>query len=100
MKRTHLLAVAVTLLASANFSRADDKSEALPLFVPKVKSLAAFKNGLAFVFKTAETPLKDGWARMDQLPPAALGSLWIGTTSKSGPVTDIIAYKEKAAIDA
>ena len=37
--------------------------------------MAAFKNGLAFVFKSADTPLKDGWARMGQLPPAALGTL-------------------------
>ena len=66
----------------------------------KVKTVAAFKNGLAFVLKAGETPLKDGWVRMDQLPPAALGSLWIGTTSKSGPITDVIAYKEKVSEDA
>jgi hypothetical protein len=100
MKRRYLLAVAVAMIAGVNISHADDKAEALPVVAPKVKSLAAFKNGLAFVFKTAETPLKNGWVRMDQLPPAALGTLWIGTTSKSGPVTDVIAYKEKAAIDA
>jgi hypothetical protein len=100
MKRTRILAVIAATIASANIAKADDPAEALPVVAPKVKSLAAFKNGLAFVFKSAETPLKNGWARMDQLPPAALGTLWIGTTSKSGPVTDVIAYKEKAAIDA
>jgi hypothetical protein len=67
----------------------------LPLVEPRVKTLAAFKNGLSFVFKAGETPLTDGWARMGQLPSAALGSLWIGTTSKSGPVTDVISYKQK-----
>jgi hypothetical protein len=73
------------------------QDEALPVVKPKVKTVAAFKNGLAFVLKAGETPLKGGWARMDQLPPAALGSLWVGTTSKSGPVTDVIAYKEKVS---
>jgi hypothetical protein len=71
--------------------------EALPVVKPQVKTLAAFKNGLGFVFKSGETPLKDGWARMDELPAAALGSLWIGTTSKSGRVTDVISYRQKVA---
>jgi hypothetical protein len=100
MNRTTLLTLAMALIASSNISRADEKEEALPVVALKVKSLAVFKNGLAFVFKTAETPLKNGWARMDQLPPAALGTLWIGTTSKSAPVTDVVAYKEKVAWDA
>ncbi len=100
LRRAGLVAVAMALLAGTSIANADDKTEALPVVAPKVKSLAAFKNGLAFVFKSADTPLKNGWARMDQLPPAALGTLWIGTTSKSGPVTDVIAYKEKVASDA
>ncbi len=100
MNRATLLTLAMALIAGPNISRADDKEEALPVVALKVKSLAAFKNGLAFVFKSAETPLKNGWARMNQLPPAALGTLWIGTTSKSGPVTDVVAYKEKVAVDA
>jgi hypothetical protein len=100
MTLTHLFAVSVSLIAGAGLSNADDQSGALPVVALKVKSLAVFKNGLGFVFKTADTPLKNGWARMDQLPPAALGSLWIGTTAESGPVTDVIAYKEKVASDA
>ncbi len=100
LKRTLLMAVAVAMLGGTRLARADDKTDALPVVAPKVKSLAAFKNGLAFVFKSADTPLKNGWARMDQLPPAALGTLWIGTTSQSGPVTDVIAYKEKVTGDA
>jgi hypothetical protein len=100
MKPTLLLLVAAAVIAGAGFSNADDPTGALPVVAPKVKSLAAFKNGLAFVFKSADTPLKDGWARMDQLPPAALGSLWIGTTAGSGPVTEVIACKEKVASDA
>jgi hypothetical protein len=80
-------------LFSANAPAQDD----LPLVKPGVKTLAAFKNGLGFVFKSGETPLQSGWARMDELPSAALGSLWIGTTSKTGPVTDIISYRQKVS---
>lgn len=101
MNRIFLLFLAVVgLTISALNSPAKENTNALPVFKPQVKTVAAFKNGLAFVLKAGDTPLKDGWARMDQLPPVALGSLWIGTTSKSGPVTDVIAYKEKVAEDA
>ena len=85
---------------SAGLGFAGDENGSLPVLKTKVKTVAAFKNGLSFVLRAGETPLKDGWARMDQLPPATLGTLWIGTTSKSGPVTDVIAYKEKVSADA
>ena len=99
MKNIILIAVSMALIASADISKADEKTKELHVAALKVKSLAVFKNGLAVVFKTAETPLKDGWARLDQLPPASLGSLWIGTTNRSGSVTDVIAYKEKVSTD-
>jgi hypothetical protein len=70
-------------------------SDELPLAAPKVKSVALFKNGLGFFFKSAETPLKDGWACLDSLPDAALGSFWIGTLGKGGPITDLVTYKQK-----
>ncbi len=92
--------VAAAVVAGPGVSKAAEQTESLPVVAPAVKSLAVFKNGLGFVFKSAETPLKDGWARMDQLPPAALGALWIGTTSKSSPVTDVITVKEKVTTEA
>jgi hypothetical protein len=100
MKLNPILLAMGTMVVAMNKSVAADRAESLPVLKPEVKSVAAFKNGLAFVLKAGETPLKDGWARMDQLPPAALGSLWIGTTGKSGPITDVIAYKEKVDEDA
>jgi hypothetical protein len=100
MKLKPVLLAMATLVVATNNSVAADRADSLPVLKPEVKTVAAFKNGLAFVLKAGETPLKDGWARMDQLPPAALGSLWIGTTSKSGPITDVIAYKEKVSEDA
>jgi hypothetical protein len=69
----------------------------LPVVKPEVKTLAVFKNGLGFVFKSGDVRLKDGWARMDELPAASLGSLWFGTTSKTSPVTDVISYRQKVA---
>jgi hypothetical protein len=94
---TSLLVIGLTIAARNAPAKAGTND--LPVLQPRVKTVAAFKNGLAFVLKAGDTPLKDGWVRMDQLPPASLGSLWIGTTSKSGPVTDVIAYKEKVAED-
>jgi hypothetical protein len=95
--KTFLSIGAAGIFVAVTGSNASGQDEALPVVKPKVKTVAAFKNGLAFVLKAGETPLKGGWTRMDQLPPAALGSLWIGTTSKTGPVTDVIAYKEKVS---
>lgn len=92
--------VAAGVFAAATITHAADPEPTLPILKPKVKTIAAFKNGLAFVFRAGETPLQDGWARMDQLPSATLGTLWIGTTSKSGPVTDVVAYKEKVSEEA
>ena len=85
----------VVLLAWAGLPApaADD----LPLLKPKVKTLAAFKNGLGFVFKSGTVQPVDGWLRLDQLPSAALGSLWIGTTKPGTPVTEVVAYKQKVS---
>lgn len=74
---------------------AADQDDDLPVLKTDIKTVAAFKNGLGFVFRSGETKLKDGWAMMDQIPAAALGTLWIGTTSKSGPVEEVISSKRK-----
>jgi hypothetical protein len=73
---------------------------ALPVFKPAVKTLAAFKNGLGFCVETGQMELKDGWAVLDRLPPAALGSLWIGVSGQTGAVTEVIAFKEKISEEA
>ena len=99
MKNIHFIPISAAILAVAGVCHAADEQDALPVVAPKVKSVAVFKNGLAFVFKAADARLKDGWARMDELPPAMLGSLWIGTTNPANPVTDVVAYKEKTTTD-
>ena len=95
MKTKAILLTAV--LGSAFFSVHAQGQDDLPLVKPEVKTLAAFKNGLGFVFKSGEAELQDGWAGMDGPPAATLGSLWIGTTSKTGRVTDVVSYSQKVA---
>lgn len=59
----------------------------------KVKTVAAFKNGLAFVYRSGDVQLADGWGTIQEIPPAVLGTVWIGTTSVDAPVEEVIAYK-------
>lgn len=65
----------------------------LPKLETRVKTVAVFKNGLGFVFRSGKTPLVDGWADMSELPAAALGTLWIGTTNPLERVEEVVAYK-------
>ena len=79
-------------------------SDDLPIAKTRVKTLAAFKNGLGFVFKSGETDLKDGWAVLDEVPAAALGTLWIGTANPNNRIVEVVSYtatseKEADAID-
>ncbi len=69
--------------------------EALPVVKPSVKTIAAFKNGLGFVFKSGKAELKNGWTALEELPSAGLGMLWIGTTSTTGRVEEVVSYKGK-----
>ena len=89
------LSVALPLvLVSSTFLRAQ-KTEELPRWEPMVKSVAVFKNGLGFVYKTGKTRLADGWAQTDALPGAVLGTVWLGTVGKTGSLAEVISYKEK-----
>ena len=74
------------------FAAADDGEKDLPLLKTRVKTIAAFKNGLGFVFRSGQTRLRDGWARTESFPPGALGSFWIGSTGRSS-VVELVSYK-------
>lgn len=87
----------LTLIASAASYAAPAKQ--LPLLKSEVRTVAAFKNGLGFVFRSGTTPLQDGWAALDPIPSAVLGTLWIGTSSKGGSVSEVISYKDKVRTD-
>lgn len=66
-----------------------------PLVKPSIKTIAAFKNGLGFVFKSGKAELRNGWTALEELPTAGLGMLWIGTTSTTGRVEEVVSYKGK-----
>ncbi len=54
-----------------------------------------FKNGLGFVYRSGETPLKDGWAAMDPVPNAVLGTFWVGTTSVASPIQEVVSFRDR-----
>lgn len=83
-----LCALLICILALSAAAAAE-----LPRLETKVKTVAVFKNGLGFVFRSGETPLADGWADMAEMPSASLGSLWIGTTNPLTRVEEVVAYK-------
>lgn len=83
-----LCAVLITVFALSIATAAE-----LPKLETKVKTIAVFKNGLGFVFRTGKTSLTEGWADMAELPPAALGTMWIGTTNPLERVDEVVAYK-------
>ncbi|MCL5104137.1 MAG: hypothetical protein M1133_08480 [Armatimonadetes bacterium] len=92
MVRRFASVCAITVMFLAQSLLAADNDN-LPLLKTKVKTLAAFKNGLGFVYRSGETPLKDGWAAMDEIPAAALGTLWIGAAGVAGRVEEVVSYK-------
>lgn len=68
-----LLFLATVLFAAA--ALADDEPKNPYLWKPQTKSVAVFKNGLAFYIREAETELRDGWCVAEQVPPASFGTL-------------------------
>lgn len=87
MKRLFSLVVVMLLAVSADAANVDTR----------VRTLAAFKNGLAFVYRSGDAQLTDGWATIQEIPPAVLGTVWIGTASPDAPVEEVIAYKGKVS---
>jgi hypothetical protein len=78
------------LLIAQPLSAANDIS--LP---PKttVKTLAVFKNGLGFVYRSGTIPVKDCWVQIDEIPPAVLGTVWIGSANPGWRVQEVVSYK-------
>ncbi|RPJ55309.1 MAG: hypothetical protein EHM23_26625 [Acidobacteria bacterium] len=71
--------------------------DSLPTWQPTVKSVAVFKNGLGFVYKTGNTRLAGGWAQSEPLPPAVLGTVWLGTIGNTTPLAEVLSYKQKSS---
>lgn len=66
----------------------------IPTFKAKTRSVAAFKNGMAFIVKDGEATLADGWAMFDSIPNAALGTFWVGSTTPGATVERLMAGVE------
>jgi len=64
-----------------------------PKVETRVKRLAVFKNGLGFVVREGPASLKDGWAVMDPLPQAALGTLWFGGGDPGTSVGEVVTFQ-------
>lgn len=94
MRKLIPLCAALICICAPNFAAAAE----LPKLETKVKTVAVFKNGLGFVFRSGTTPLAAGWADMAETPSAALGTLWIGTTNPLERVEEVVAYKGATSI--
>lgn len=55
-------------------------------------SVAVFKNGLAFVVRHGQIQIQDGRGRIDGVPAATLGSLWIATNSPGVALEEVVAF--------
>src|ERR1700733_7763492 len=59
----------------------------------KTASVAAFKNGLAFVVKQGEVRLEAGVGNLEPVPDATLGSLWIAPNDAGASLDEVIARR-------
>ena len=85
MKR--LLILSFVLFAAVAI--ADDEQQNPYLWKPQTKSVAVFKNGLAFYIREAETELRDGWCVAEQIPPASFGTLAVFANDEN-KIVDIV----------
>ena len=70
------------------------KDSLLPVLNTKAKNIAVFKNGLGFFMREGTVRLNDGWAVIEYVPNASLGSLWIGSFDKDTILEEVIGFKE------
>lgn len=88
MKRTIQLFFVVLLISSATAFGEEEKKNPF-LWRPETKSVAVFKNGLAFYVREGKTQLRDGWCVSEHIPPAAFGTLAIYSNTE-GKVVDVV----------
>jgi len=96
MSRKTYLASAVlcsVVMLSSLSGRAggQSKDEPLPVLKTKPKIVTIFKNGLGFFIREGTTDLKNGWAITEEVPAAALGSLWVTSLEPGAPVEETVA---------
>jgi len=66
-------------------------------FSARTSTIAAFKNGLGFFVREGEAVLSDGWAALDVVPPAALGTFWVGSTERGVTIERLVAREEESS---
>jgi hypothetical protein len=59
----------------------------------KPVSVAAFKNGLAFVVRQGDVPLENGVGKIAPIPAATLGSLWITPNDAKVTLDEVVAFR-------
>jgi hypothetical protein len=63
----------------------------------KTASVAAFKNGLAFVVKQGDVRLEAGVGNVSPIPNATLGSLWIAPNDAGASLDQVVARRYKVS---
>jgi hypothetical protein len=63
----------------------------------KTTTVAAFKNGLAFVVKQGDARLEAGVGNIASVPNATLGSLWIAPNDAGASLDEIVAHRYKVS---
>ncbi len=76
---------------SAAWAGGQVKDEPLPVLKTKPKILTVFKNGLGFFIREGATDLKNGWAVTEEVPAAALGTLWVTSLEAGSPVEETVS---------
>jgi hypothetical protein len=63
----------------------------------KTVAVAAFKNGLGFFVRQGDVSLNLGEGRIEPVPAATLGSLWIAPNDSGTSLEEAVAYRYKAS---
>jgi hypothetical protein len=88
------MAVIMSVLAAGSLPIGAEQKTSV---TAKVKSIAAFKNGLGFFVREGEANLSDGWATYDGIPPAALGTFWVGSGKPGVGIERLVASEEEVS---
>jgi hypothetical protein len=68
-----------------------------PSPLPKTVSVAAFKNGVAFVLRQGDISLSAGTGSIAHIPQATLGTLWLSPGTPEARLDEVVAYRYNIA---
>jgi hypothetical protein len=90
-----LLSVLAIFASILPVCASESKETSLPILQTKTQAISIFKNGLGFVIRQGEAPLREGWVVSEYAPRPALGSLWIGSWDKDVSIEEVIGLTEE-----